>query len=292
MNVTHLIPGCKQHTKHYLSFFTLAILLNCIAPYALKGQRVSSVSAYDASDPAVLKSQIKTAIESYVFFESGTFYALQFGYQYGIGDRHLFGIAIPFYHNVFNGDYAGYENTTGIGDIRMSYMMAAFRKENHAGLQRISPYLEVSAPTGEYQLGRGAGAWLYKPGIIFTIRPAPEVSFYPEIKYQFSTGEVNSQGGDEGLPDPEDPTKDLKYSNLSIAFPTVFVLNDWNGWFSLNFLYTHSFSEESDFLFVRTDIGKMMSDRTAFSLNIAKFIVGQPRLNVVVQAKFNFFLSR
>ncbi|MBL7856922.1 MAG: transporter [Cyclobacteriaceae bacterium] len=239
-----------------------------------------------------MRSQIKTAFESYLFFESGTFYALQFGYNYGIGNRHLLGIAIPFYHNVFNADYGGFENTTGMGDIRMSYMAAVFNKENRAGLQRISPYLEVSAPTGEYQLGRGAGAWLYKPGIIFSIRPAPEVSFYPEIKYQFSTSEVNSQGGDDGLPDPEDPTKDLKYKNLSLALPVTLVLNDWNGWFSLNVLYTHSFEEKNDFIFIRTDIGKMIGDQTAFSLNIAKFIAGQPRLNVIVQAKFNFFLGR
>jgi hypothetical protein len=251
------------------------------------------VSAYEASNPAYIKTHIRTSAESYNFFENATFYAIQAGFYYGVGERHLAGLSIPFYHNVFNGDYGGYENTTGIGDIRMSYMLTAFnRKVGGPGLQRVSPSIELSAPTGEYLLGRGAGTWLYKPGVIFTFSPIPEVSFYPEIKYQFSIEEANSQGGSDGLPDPEDPDKDLKYQNLLMAFPVVMVLKDWDGWFSLNAQYGHSFTEKVDFFFLRMDIGKMIGDYTSCSLNISKFIAGQPRLNVVVQARFNFYLGR
>ena len=93
-------------------------------------------------------------------------------------------------------------------------------------------------------------------------------------------------------PDPEDPDKEGKYENLVMNFPAVMVLKEWDGWFSLNAQYGHSFTEEVDFFFLRVDIGKMIGDYTACSLNISKFIAGQPRLNVVIQAKFNFYLGR
>jgi len=253
----------------------------------------NTVSAYEASNPSYIRSYVKTSAESYNYFETANFYAIQLGYYYGIGTRHLTGISIPFYHNVFNNDYAGYENTTGIGDIRMSYMLNAFdKKVGGPGLQRVSPYIEVSAPTGEYELGRGAGAWLYKPGIIFSFSPIPEFSFYPEIKYQFSTEAANSDGSSDGLPDSEDPIKEDKHQNLVMNFPAVMVLKEWDGWFSLNAQYGRSFTEKVDFFFLRMDVGKMFGEYTSGALNISKFIAGQPRLNVVVQAKFNFYLGR
>lgn len=268
-------------------FCALLLLLACLESVAQK-----EVTAFEASNPAYIRSHIRTAAESYDFFDNATFYALQLGYYYGIGNRHLAGLSIPFYHNIFNGDYGGYENSTGIGDIRMSYMLNALdKKVSGPGLQRISPYVEVSAPTGESQLGRGAGTWLFKPGVIFSFSPIEEVSFYPEVKYQFSIGEANSQGSD-GLPDPEDPTKDRQYRNLAMALPMVMVLKDWEGWFSVNVQYGRSFTEDEDFLFLRADIGKMMGNYTSGSLNISKFIAGQPRLNLVIQAKFNFYLGR
>jgi hypothetical protein len=69
-------------------------------------------------------------------------------------------------------------------------------------------------------------------------------------------------------------------------------LKDWDGWLSFNAQYGHSFTEKVDFLFLRMDIGKMIGDYTSGSLNISKFIAGQPRLNLVVQARFNFYLGR
>ncbi|HEU5292559.1 MAG TPA: hypothetical protein VFU05_18050 [Cyclobacteriaceae bacterium] len=253
----------------------------------------STVSAYEASNPTYIRSHVRTSFESYNYYETANFYSIQLGYYYGIGERHLAGISIPFYHNVFNADFAGYENTTGIGDIRMFYMLNAFnRKVDGPGLKRVSPFLEVSAPTGEYELGRGAGAWLYKPGIIFSYSPIPEVSFYPEIKYQFSINETNGDGSSDGMPDPEDPVKEGKYQNLAMNFPVVMILKEWDGWFSLNAQYAHSFTEKVDFFFLRMDVGKMLGEYTSGALNISKFIAGQPRLNVVVQAKFNFYLGR
>lgn len=276
---------------NFLKIGALHIILALLICHQAISQ--SQPSAYEASNPTYVRSYFKLSAESYDFYENATFYSLQVGYYYGIGDRHLAGLSIPFYHNIFNGDYGGYENTTGIGDIKMAYMLNAFNKKvGGPGLQRISPYLELSAPTGEYQLGRGAGAWLYKPGVMFSFSPIPEVSFYPEVKYQFSLSEVNSQGSSDGLPDSEDPSKDDKYSNLIMAFPVVMVLKDWDGWFGLNAQYGHSFTEEVDFLYLRMDIGKMIGDYTSGSLNISKFIAGQPRLNLVVQARFNFYLGR
>ena len=275
--------------KNKISLSFLLALISCCQVFS----QTSIVSAYEASNPTYIRSYIKTSAESYNYFDIANFYSIQAGYFYGISGKHLLGISIPFYHNIFNNDYGGYENTTGIGDIRMSYMLNAFdKKVGGPGLQRVSPYIELSAPTGEYQLGRGAGDWLYKPGIIFSFSPIPELSFYPEIKYQFSINDVNSEGSSDGMPDSEDPLKEGKYQNLVMNFPVVIVLKDWDGWFSLNAQYAHSFTEKVDFYFLRMDVGKMFGDYTSGALNISKFIAGQPRLNVVIQAKFNFYLGR
>jgi hypothetical protein len=99
--------------------------------------------------------------------------------------------------------------------------------------------------------------------------------------------EANSTG--DGVPDPEDPEKDYTVQSLGVALPAVVQLDDWNGWFSLNTLYSHSFSEDTDFLFLRMDIGKVIGDNASAALRISKFIAGQPRLNLLVQVNFSFY---
>jgi len=244
----------------------------------------------NASDPVAMQSHATIDVESYIFHNNSQFYALRLGYFYGLkNERHTFGMSLPLVHTVFEGDYAGFENTTGFGDLKMSYLFVPYVVKNSIGMERVSLSFDVTAPTGEYRLGRGAGAWLYKPGIIITLRSGPALAFYPEIRFQFSGSDANSQGGSDGAPDPDDPEKDNTVQNLSLSIPMVAQLLDWNGWFTFNVLYTRSFSEKTNFLFLRTDIGKMLGDRTSASLRIAKFIAGQPRLNVVVQANVSFF---
>jgi hypothetical protein len=250
----------------------------------------SPIDEQDGSDPASMKSRVLIDAEGYLFVAQARHYALRFGYEYGIQNgRHLFGMSLPFVHTIFNADFGGYENTNGVGDLKMRYMFVPFLQTANAGLQRVSPYLEVTAPTGDYRLGRGAGTWLFKPGMIFTFRSNPYLSFYPEIKFQMSGGVGNSLGGD-GAPDPNNPDKDGKIQNLSVSLPVVVLVNDWDGWFSLNAIYIRSLSENADFVFLRTDFGRMIGEKTSAALNISKFIAGQPRLNVLVQAKFQFFI--
>jgi hypothetical protein len=162
-------------------------------------------------------------------------------------------------------------------------------RNNTIGIERATVGFDVSAPTGEYKLGRGAGTWLYKPRVVVTWRPGTAIAVYPEVGFQFSGSEANSTGGSDGAPDPDDPEKDDEIQNLSVALPAVVLLEDWNGWFSLNTLYSHSFSEGTDFLFLRMDIGKVMGENASAALRISKFIAGQPRLNVLVQANFSFY---
>jgi hypothetical protein len=245
----------------------------------------------EASNPVSMRSRGAVDIETYIFHNEAQFYALRLGYNYGLrNERHLFGMSLPLVHTVFKADYAGFENTTGFGDLKMSYFFVPYVRENVAGLARVTVSLDVTAPTGEYLLGRGAGAWLYKPGVIFTISPGPALSFYPEIRFQFSGSDANIQAGTDGVPDPDDPEKDSKVQNMSLALPMVAELEEWQGWFAVNALFTRSFAENTNFFFVRTDIGKMMGDRASASLRITKFIAGQPRLNVVVQASAVFFM--
>ncbi len=257
------------------------------------GAQIRSTGAdeYDASDPATMKSRFTTDIETYFFVEAARYYAVRLGYEYGLeNQKHLVGMSLPMVHTIFNADFGGYENTTGIGDLKMRYMFVPFQENTQAGWQRVSAYFEVTAPTGDFLLGRGAGTWLHKPGIIFTYRANPDVAFYPEIKFQFSGADANTVGGGDGAPDPNDPAKEAPMQNLSVSIPAVVLVNSWDGWISLNALYVRSFTEKTGFLFLRTDFGKMIGNKTSASLNITKFIAGQPRLNVLVQAKLQFFV--
>ena len=245
----------------------------------------------DASDPVSMLTRLPIDIESYFFHDNSQFYAARPGYYYGLGnERHLFGMSLAYVHSIFEGDYAGYENTTGFGDLKMTYLFVPFLESVAIGLERVTLSFDASAPTGESKLGRGTGVWMYKPGVIFSWRVAPSVIFYPEIRYQFSTSEANSLGGSDGTPDTDDPEKDDVVKNLSLSFPATVHIAEWNGWFALNFLYTRSLSENRNFLFLRTDIGKVIGNKSCASLRITKFISGDPVVDVVVQVNITFFM--
>src|SRR5688572_6605844 len=266
--------------------FVLPVLVICFME-----TRAQELSLDQASDPVSMVTRLTIDLESY-FFENGSeFYSIRPGYNYGLrNERHLVGMSIPYMHNVFEGNYAGFENTTGFGDLKMSYLFVPFRKQNIIGVERATFSFDVTAPTGEYLLGRGAGEWLFKPGIIITWRLDEAIVCYPEIRFQFSGDEANSGAGSDGAPDAEDPEKDEKVQNLSLSFPAVVNINTWDGWFSLNVLYTRSFTESTDFLFLRMDLGKALGKKSCGSLRITKFIAGQPRLDLVLQANFTFFM--
>lgn len=274
--------------KNVLNIALSGIVLCTICYPSSYGQ---SLNTEYAADPVAMQSRATIDVESYIFHTNAQFYALRLGYNYGLrNERHLFGMSLPLVHNVFNADYAGFENTTGFGDLKMSYLFVPYVVKNSIGMERVSLSFDLTVPTGEYRLGRGAGAWLYKPGIIFTLRPGPALAFYPEIRFQFSGSDANSQGGSDGAPDPDDPEKDNTVQNLSLSIPLVAQIEDWDGWFCFNVLYTRSFSEKTNFLFFRSDFGKMIGRRSSASLRISKFIAGQPRLNVIVQANISFFM--
>lgn len=243
-----------------------------------------------AADPANMNSRIRVDVESYFFYQPARLYAVRLGYIYGLrNERHLFGLSVPFVHSIFDEDYQGFENTTGIGDFEMWYM-TSFYTGKSIGFSRISPFLEISAPTGEYLLGRGAGSWLYKPGIVFTWVIDPQVAFYPQVRYQFSGKEANSTSSISGIPDIEHPEKDGKLRNLSVELPVVVQFEPLQAWLGINTQYQQALAIDEYFLFMRLDFGKMITERTAASLHLSKFIAGQPRLNVVAQARLQVFL--
>lgn len=256
----------------------------------LDAQPVSPVGASTAADPANMHSRIAIDVESYFFHQPARFYAIRLGYAYGLrNERHLFGISVPFVHSIFDEDYQGFENTTGIGDFKMWYM-TSFRTGKSIGLSRLSPLFMITAPTGEYLLGRGAGSWLYEPGIAFTWVVDPQVAFYPQVRYQFSGRDANSTSGVAGIPDIEHPEKDGKLSNIAVELPAVVQFEPLQAWLSINVQYQKSLTIDEYFLFMRLDFGKMITERTAASLFLSKFVAGQPRLNVVAQARLQVFL--
>lgn len=283
-SLNHLLTSRLRHFQ----VGSLVIFVFCLITLHTFGQQSGSLVA---SDPVTTKTRASVDAESYFFFGNYQFYALRLGYYYGLkNELHQVGMSLPFVHTIFDADYAGFENTSGIGDLKMSYLFVPYIDKNNIGLERVSLAFDVTAPTGEYVLGRGAGTWLYKPGLILTMRSSSEIVFYPEARFQMSGGDANSQGGSDGLPDPNDPEKEKRLQNLSLSIPMVAQVKDWDGWFSLNLLYNYSFTEQTSFLFLRTDFGAMIGNNTAASLRITKFIAGQPRLNVMVQANISFFL--
>ncbi len=273
-----------------MKYLLFILIFSVFGKQLIAQLRPTPVSAFEASDPASMNSRISTDFESYFFVAAARYYAIRPGYEYGLqNQKHLFGMSLPFVHTIFVANYGGYENTTGVGDLKMRYMLVPWRQSDRAGLQRVSMYVELTAPTGESALGRGTGTWLYKPGMIFTFRPNPYIAFYPEIKYNFSTKVGNNLGGD-GAPDQGNPDKDGIIKNLSVSIPAVALVSDWNGWASMNAVYIQSFSEKNYYLFLRLDFGKMVGDNASAAISISKFIAGQPRLDALVQAKVQFFL--
>jgi hypothetical protein len=268
----------------------VVLWMSLLGHHAIGQHQSQPISEFDASDPGTMKSRVTTDFETYFFVADAKYYALRLGYEYGIqNERHLFGISLPLVHNIFMADYGGYENTTGVGDIEMRYVFVPYLKTDNSSFQRVSIYFEMTAPTGTAELGRGTGTWVYKPGMIFTFRPNPFVAFYPEVKYSFSTKEANGLGGD-GAPDQSDPDVDGFIKNLSIAVPAVALVTDWRGWVGMNATYIQSFSEDTYYLFLRLDFGKMIGKKTSGAIQVTKFIAGQPRLDALVQVKFQFFI--
>ncbi len=275
-----------------MKYFLLTFLMISTTNELLLAQiRAQPSSEFDASDPATMKSRMTTDLETYFFVANARFYALRLGYEYGLQNgKHLLGISLPLVHNIYVADFGGYENTTGVGDIKMRYMFVPWQETGNASFQRVSTYFEMTAPTGESGLGRGTGTWVYKPGVVFTFRPNPFVSFYPEIKYSFSTKVANGLGGD-GAPDQTNPALDGLIKNLSFVVPAVAIVTDWRGWVGMNATYIQSFSEDTYYVFLRIDFGKMIGEKTSAAINISKFIAGQPRLDALVQAKLQFFIN-
>jgi hypothetical protein len=268
------------------TIYILPLLVVCFLQ-----SRAQQLSLQQANDPVSMVTRATIDIESYYFENGSEFYTLRPGFYYGLQNgRHLVGMSIPWMHNIFEGDYGGFENTTGFGDLKMSYLYVPFRKDDVIGIGRATFSMDVTAPTGEYLLGRGAGTWLFKPGIIIKWVLDEAVVCYPEVRFQFSGDEANSGAGSDGAPDPEDPEKDDKLQNLSVSFPAMVNIETWDGWFSLNALYTRSFIERTNFFFLRMDIGKVFGRKSCASLRITKFIAGQPRLDVLLQANLTFFI--
>jgi len=267
--------------------FSVLFIATFTTPFAQ-----TTMDSREPYSPVNMESRFGIDFDSYYFVAENKFFAFRPGFYYGLpGKRHVMGITIPVVHSIFSGDFAGFENTTGIGDIKFSYIGVPYVSKDALGLQKVSVFLDATAPTGNEQLGRGAGAWVFKPGVVFTYRPDPSFYVFPQVNFQFSSARLNSLGGGDGVPDLEDPDSEDKLKVLSISLPGTFVIDDWEGWISLNPEYIKSFEEDTYFLFLRLDLGKMIGQRTSAALNITKFIAGQPRLETMFRFRINLFLD-
>jgi len=252
----------------------------------------SPLEGFKPFDPVNVASKVAVDLDSYYFVAENTLYTFRPGFYYSIPNkRHLMGLSVPIVHSIFSGDFAGYENTTGIGDIRFAYLGVPYQSKDALGLQRITAMMEITAPTGNEQLGRGVGEWVYKPGVAISIRANEAVHIFPKVTFQFSTSELNSLGGGDGLPDLEDPEEHESLKVISFGLPATLAVESWQGWVTLSPEYIHTFTEDTYFIFLQMELGKMIGKRTSTSLQITRFIAGQPRLETIFRVRFNFFLN-
>lgn len=274
----------RKRIERLFTLFLLAIASTLFAQ--------TDIDRLEPYHPALMDSRISLDLDSYYFVAENKFYSFKPGFAYGLpGKRHTMGIAVPVVHSIFSGDFAGFENTTGIGDMKFFYHGVAYQSKDPLGLQRITATFEATAPTGNARLGRGTGAWVYKPGIVVAIRPDEAFHLFPSLNFQISSARLNSLGGGDGVPDLDDPDLNDQLKVISMSLPATFVLDSWSGWVSLHPEYIHTFVEDTYFLFLRLDLGKMIGDNTSASLQITKFIAGQPRLETWIKFRLNFFLS-
>lgn len=270
----------------------LIFILVLISNFAEKVQGQSALETIRPFDPVNMEGKVNVDLDSYYFVAENKFFLLRTGFFYSIPNkRHVMGISIPIVHSIFSGDFAGFENTTGVGDFKFTYIGVPYQSKDVLGFQRISAFVEITAPTGNELLGRGVGAWVYKPGIVFTYRPDIAVHLFPQVNFQFSTSDLNSLGGGDGLPDLEDPSKNEKLKVMAFNMSVVFSLDSWEGWISLTPEYIHTFAEDTYFLFLKMEMGKMIGSRTSASLQITRFIAGQPRLETMFRVHLSFFLK-
>ncbi len=275
--------------KYHNALKIIVILVICSASVYAQ----TPLDQYEPYNPTVMRSRIALDTDAYYFVASTYLYGIRPSYFFGLpNNKHTMGITVPFIHSIFAGDFGGYENTTGIGDIKFTYYGVPFQSEDLLGFNRLTFALEVTAPTGNEQVGRGTGAWVYKPALVANIRPIPNAFFFPQINFQFSTSPLNSLGGGDGLPDPEDTDLERQLQVLGASFPFTLTIEQAEAWFTLSADYLYSFSESTSFLFIRMDVGKMLGKNTSGGLQISKFVAGQPRLETLVRARFNFFLGR
>jgi hypothetical protein len=277
----------RSQVNVFLKWRTAFVMV--LFPLWAYGQSQSDerVSAFD---PANMQTKAIFEAGSYYFNGGHKFYSMSGGFHYAFAKKNILSISIPVVHTIYNADYGGLENTTGIGDLKFGFSSILYQPKKPRTVEKVTGSLEVTAPTGSPEAGRGAGAWLYKPGLIFGLRFDNDITFYPEVRFQFSNSLANSRGGTDGLPDPQDPDRDEKLQNFSLNVPVTFEMIRWDGWLTLNMPFSYSFYESNYFLFLKTDFGKNISEKSAISLQITKFIAGQPRLNVLVQAKLILFL--
>jgi hypothetical protein len=242
-------------------------------------------------DPALMASRWMFDANTYLFVAQDRFYTLAAGYAYGLSnERHLFSLHVPFIHTIINADFGGLENTTGIGDLQFAYWWVPFVSKKQHGVERVSLVAGLSAPTGNPVAGRGVGTWLFKPGMVVTVPVSPGVMFYPEARFQFSAGDVNSLGGNDGLPDPEDTDSEGRLQLLSVQLPVIMELPEARAWLGIDAPFQYSLSESTYFLYLKLSFGWMATERSALSLSATKFVAGQPRLNVAVQIRYSIFL--
>jgi hypothetical protein len=267
-------------------------LLKLILCFFIFVSAIIIVEAQNAEpfNPANMSTRALFEAGTFYFNGGSKFYSLSAGFDYGLAKKNLFSVSVPVVHNIYNADYGGLENTTGIGDIKFGYARVLYEPKKVRNVERVTALFDVTAPTGDPLAGRGTGSWLYKPGLIVGMRLDQAVTFYPSAQFQFSTSPANSRAGTNGLPDPQDPDKDGRLKSFSLDVPVTFEMINWGGWLTMNMPFTYSLQETNYFLFLKADFGKKISEKSAATLMITKFVAGQPRLNVLVQARLTIFL--
>ena len=202
-------------------------------------------------------------------------------------NQHQIGVNVPFMRT----DYVtNVERRTGIGDVRLNYMIQVLNDTLSYTKKSISFYLDYNFPTGDRESGHGLGASVLSSAFFLMLRPAPEVSALIGVRYAHSMSATEgSWSGAPSLPG-EDSILEPKLRDLIVDIAPILDFGK-NAWIKINLNFI-SYLDEGDMTFnVEPEIGNIWKQKWRLSANSRIFIGGRKRVNSVIGFNCGYYFK-
>ena len=198
-------------------------------------------------------------------------------------NKHQIGVEVPFVRSDY---FTNIETRTGLGDIRVLYMLRIMNNASKGTLNTASATIEINFPTGEIEDGHGLGSVVLSPVLNYGIWLHPQVSFFSALRYAYSTQTVGGSWSGGGAV-PDNPDLQIERDIRDLLFEATGVLEVVkDGWLSLGVIYSRFFNEKESTIDVRPEIGKLWNQKYALSLRSIFWIAGRRRVNSWIEFEF------